>query len=76
MAKEREGKIPLAERLEPGDVDFGKVSFVDFDGDCGGECVCGVVWCVVTMQHMEVATAAHARPRMAKEAAFVSPCYF
>ena len=43
MAKEREGKIPLAERLEPGDVDFGKVSFVDFDGDCGGECVCGVV---------------------------------
>ena len=43
MAKEREGKIPLAERLEPGDVDFGKVSFVDCDGGCGGECVCGVV---------------------------------
>jgi hypothetical protein len=47
MAKEREGKMPLAERLEPGDVDFGKVRFVDCDGDCGGECVCVCVWCGV-----------------------------
>ena len=26
MAKERIGPVPLAERLHPGDVDFGKVS--------------------------------------------------